>query len=673
MRLAPGKPPATQADLGYSRRVTSFARATLRGAVRHGPEAALAAAVVLVVGMMIVPLPTWLLDLLIATNLSLSVLLLVVSLFVRNALSFGAFPTILLVTTLFRLALNVSSTRLVLLQADAGEVIRAFGEIVVRGDYVVGAVVFVVLTIVQLVVVARGSERVAEVGARFTLDAMPGKQLAIDGDLRAGILDAESAAARRRTLEREGQLYGAMDGAMKFVKGDAIASIVIIVVNIVGGLAIGVLSRDMDVGRALEVYGLLTIGDGLVTQIPSLLVSTAAGMVVTRVASEHEGGTLGRDVGAQVFGDWRALAVAAVLGAVLALAPGLPLLPFAIIALLFGATALALYRRRPADEVRIADDDPRGPLELRVGARLAGALADPRFGDGLQRIGRALYERFGVRLPAIRPVRDATLDADSYTIVLSAVPADRGRCPADRVFVEGSPDPLRALDPSVVLDGAGGWIDRAIAASREVRAPAEVVVARLEQAVSQRPEALVGIQETQAELDRLAREAPALVRTVVPERVSLPRLAAILRALLAERVSVRPLREILEALSIDPLPERDPPLLELLRGRLARQITHGLVSEDGALAVFALDPMIEDALRDGLDADGCAAIDPALARDVTDAVRKAIEGPGVVVTQPDVRPALRVMLAPELPDVAVLSYRELDPRVQIRRLGVVVP
>jgi flagellar biosynthesis component FlhA len=323
--------------------------------------------------------------------------------------------------------------------------------------------------------------------------------------------------------------------------------------------------------------------------------------------------------------------------------------------------------------VRIADDDPRGPLELRVGARLFGTLADPSFADSLQRIGRALYDRFGVRLPTLRPVRDAALDADSYAIVLSAVAADRGRCPAERVFVEGSADALRALDPTVVLDGEGGWIDRVSSAARQARAPVEVLAARLEQAVRQRPEALAGIQETQAELDRLAREAPALVRTVVPERVSLPRLAAILRALLAERVSVRPIREILEALSIDPLPDADAPLLELLRARLARQITHGLVSEDGALAVFALDPMIEDALRDGLDADGRAAIDPALARDVTDAVKKAIEGPGVVVTQPDVRTALRTMLAPELPDVAVLSYRELDPSVQVRRLGVVTP
>lgn len=656
---------------------------SLRALFRHGPEVALAAAVVLVVGMMIVPLPTWLLDVLLATNLSLSVLLLVVALFVRDALSFGAFPTILLVTTIYRLALNVSSTRLILLQADAGEVIDAFGGFVVRGDYVVGAVVFLVLTVIQLVVIARGAERVAEVGARFTLDAMPGKQLAIDADLRAGALDAEGAAARRRLLERESQLYGAMDGAMKFVKGDAIASIVITLVNIAGGLAIGVASRGMAVTDALEVYGLLTIGDGIVSQIPSLLISTAAGLVVTRVASEHDSGTLGRDLGAQVFGDWRALAVASVFAAALALVPGLPFVPFAVLSGLLGVTAWALLRRRPAEAVQAeAEHAPPGALELRLGPRLARLVrSEPSFAERVRAVGERLYDRFGVRLPAVRPQIDEALDPDGYAIVLASVATDRGRCPDGHVLAAGSADALRAIDPAVELDGEGGWLDRptaerARALGHTVRPAVEVLVDRLSAAVHARPEALQGIQETQRELDRVARDAPALVRTIVPDRVPLTRLAALLRALLAERVSVRPLREILEALGQDPLPAREGELIELVRARLARQLTHALVRDDGALGVLALDPMIEEALRDAQRGDGEAAVDPELARDVLEAVRRALEeaeGLPVVVTQPDVRSALRRLLAPELPDVAILSYRELDPAVQVRRLGVVRP
>ena len=278
---------------------------------RRFADAALAALVMLIVGMMIVPLPTPLLDVLIASDISLAVLMLLVSMYLRTGLDFAAFPTVLLVTTLYRLALNVSSTRLILLQADAGEVIHAFGHFVVRGNYVVGAVVFLILTLIQFLVIAKGAERVAEVGARFTLDAMPGKQMSIDAELRSGAITQDEAKRRRRHLARESQFYGAMDGAMKFVKGDAIAGIVITVVNIVGGLAIGVGMHGMSATHALETYGLLTIGDGLVSQIPALLISTAAGLVVTRVASEDGHGSLGSEVAKQIFGDPRALGLAA--------------------------------------------------------------------------------------------------------------------------------------------------------------------------------------------------------------------------------------------------------------------------------------------------------------------------------------------------------------------------
>lgn len=651
---------------------------------RRGAEVALATVVVLIVGMMIVPLPTWAMDLLVAANLSVALLLLSTTLFVRNALSFGAFPTVLLVTTLYRLALNVSSTRLILLQADAGDVISAFGEFVVRGNYVVGAVVFLILTLIQLVVIARGSERVAEVGARFTLDAMPGKQLAIDADLRAGLLDAEGAGAKRWELERESQFYGAMDGAMKFVKGDAIAALVIIFVNLFGGLAVGVLMRDMDWERALRVYGLLTIGDGLVSQIPALLISTAAGLVVTRVASSDAGGTLGEDIGRQVFGDWRALAVASTFAALLAIVPGLPTLPFLLVSGLLSAAAWTRWQQRPppAGLAREGRAPPAGPIELRVGASLAAALTSSvRFSELLGAAAASLYDELGVRLPAVAP-KPYELDRDAYEIRLAAVPVDRGRCPETRRFVHGSPEVLRGIDPSVELDGNGGWMapDRAVLARRAGLQPAgssAVLVRRLVAAVRERPAALVGLQETQWELERLEREAPALVRAVVPDRVTLPRLAALLRGLVSEGVSVRPLREILEAVSLEPLPTDDRSLLEAVRQRLGRPITHALLDEDGVLRAHVLDPSVEEVLREAIGSDSIPVLDPEIARDLVEAIRRISDSKErtrtVLVTQPDIRRPLRSLLEAELSSVSVLSYRELDPAVRLERLGVVAP
>src|SRR5690242_17074237 len=331
------------------------------GAKKKGlglPELGLAALVVSVVAMMIVPLPTWLLDILLAANLSGAVAILLVVLYAPDALAIATFPTIILLTTLFRLALNVSSTRLILLQANAGEVIKAFGQFVVRGNYVVGAVVFLVLTIIQFIVIAKGSERVAEVGARFVLDAMPGKQMAIDAELRAGTIDGNEARRRRRMLSRESQFYGSMDGAMKFVKGDVIASLIITVVNILGGLAIGVGQKGMPAVDALKRYGLLTIGDGLVSQIPALVLSTAAGVLVTRVASEDPDTPLGQELASQLFGMPKALRVAAGFVFVLALVPGLPAAPFLVL-------AVALFLIARARTRQIARDDRRDATEPR--------------------------------------------------------------------------------------------------------------------------------------------------------------------------------------------------------------------------------------------------------------------------------------------------------------------
>src|SRR5450755_865396 len=333
-------------------------------------DAVLAGLVIAVVGLMVVPLPTWLLDLLIASNLAGSVVILLVSLYVSEALKIGSFPTLLLITTLIRLALNVSSTRLILLQADAGEVIRAFGTFVVRGNYVVGAVIFLILTIIQFIVIAKGSERVAEVGARFALDAMPGKQMAIDAELRSGAIDGAEARIRRRSLVRESQFYGAMDGAMKFVKGDVIASLLITLVNILGGLAIGVGQKGLEPVAALKRYGLLTIGDGLVTQIPALVIATGAGVLVTRVASEEADTPLGAELANQLFSQPQALRIGGFFVLLLALVPGLPTLPFlAIGALLFLGSRARTKTLRSTKERALTEPAPRrtssGDTDLR--------------------------------------------------------------------------------------------------------------------------------------------------------------------------------------------------------------------------------------------------------------------------------------------------------------------
>src|SRR5882724_332997 len=411
-------------------------------------DGALAFFVIAIVGLMVVPLPTWLLDLLIASNLASSVAVLLVALYVGDALKIATFPTLLLITTLFRLALNVSSTRLILLQADAGQVIRAFGQFVVRGNYVVGAVIFLILTIIQFVVIAKGSERVAEVGARFTLDAMPGKQMAIDAEARSGAIDGNEARRRRRQLSRESQFYGAMDGAMKFVKGDVIASIIITLVNILGGLAIGVGQRGLEIDSALKRYGLLTIGDGLVTQIPALVLSTGAGILVTRVASEEPDRSLGSELASQILGIPKAMRVAGLLVVGLGAVPGLPLVPFALIGTLLLYAARTRSRQMRSESQKAAAEPPRqGPVGARrgpiflpmvvpwsvdVASDLAHLVDDEMRGDDLvrpgvfgatQRVRERVFAELGVPLPAARVRVSDALPEGNLVISLFEVPA----------------------------------------------------------------------------------------------------------------------------------------------------------------------------------------------------------------------------------------------------------
>jgi type III secretion protein V len=624
--------------------------------------------VVSVVGLMIVPLPTWTLDLLLSANLSAAVAILLVVLYVPDAIAIATFPTLLLLTTLFRLALNVASTRLILLQANAGEVIRAFGNFVVRGNYVVGAVVFLVLTIIQFIVIAKGSERVAEVGARFVLDAMPGKQMAIDAELRGGSIDGAEARRRRRLLQRESQFYGAMDGAMKFVKGDVIASLVILAVNLLGGLAIGAAMKGMAVVDALKRYGLLTIGDGLVTQIPALVLSTAAGVLVTRVASEEADTPLGDELARQLLGVPKALQIAGVFVFLLALVPGLPAAPFLAIGSALLVVGRARARAKSVEEQRAATEPtPKDraraagahepvfvPLVVPWSVEVSGDLEDRLDGGsgGVRGMAMGLREQvfaeLGVPLPAPRVRARLDLPERSVALSLHEVPAK-----------------VLSVPREIADDAVVGW----------VRGHAlELLRARAAD--------FLGLAETQRLLDELEQFAPATVRNVVPKPVTLVLLVDVLRRLVEERVSVRDLRGILEALSMVAGTEKDPlNLAEYVRSQMRRAITFRLTAGLGQLDVVLLDGLLEDTIRRAITrtaAGAFLALPPQAARDVLGAVRRAVatlparERP-VLLTQPDIRRFVRKLVEPEMPDLSVVSYAELLPEVALKPVARAFP
>ena len=622
-------------------------------------DLALAALVVVMVGMMIVPLPAWVLDLLISLNIAAAVVLLLVAIYVNEALRIATFPSLLLLTTLFRLALEVSATRLILLKANAGQVIHAFGGFVVAGNLVVGVVVFLILTTIQFVVIAKGAGRVAEVGARFTLDAMPGKQMSIDAELRAGHIDANEARRRRALLARESQFFGAMDGAMKFVKGDAVASIIVLVANIVGGLIIGVLMRGMDLTIALRTYTLLTIGEGLVAQIPALVISTAAGILVTRVSSEEEVGHLGSDIGQQILAQPKALAMAAALLFLLALVPGLPAVPFLILGALLGMIAYRLIRtgREPSkiaaiQGVRVSQSPLPIPIAIELSAELAKVIFPTRGQSRLEsELLPALRDNFfkeaGIVLPTVGiSIGTTALAPWDYAIQLHEMPMARGHA-----FINSS------------------------AKDAPLQDPAEIIARHLQRVLRQYGHMFVGIQETHRFLEDLRTTHPHLVREVVPHVVTPILLADILQRLAREGISLRPMDDILEALAKCAPGEPDAGrLTENVRRSLHRHITFKYSDPDGNVGVFFLDAVIEETVREALrktSAGTHLALEPELSSDIVQAVKTTVaDAPSpVIVTAGDIRPHLRRLLEHEQPLVAVLAHQELTPDAKLRTLG----
>jgi len=680
---------------------------------RKSSDVVLAAAMAAILGALIIPLPPWLLDLGLAINLAAAVALLVAALYAQDALKVTAFPTLLLFTTLFRLALNVSSTRLALAEGHAGEIIQAFGEFVVRGDYVVGAVLFAILTLVQFLVVAKGAERVAEVAARFTLDAMPGKQMSIDADLRAGAIDQAQARQRRRNLERESQMFGAMDGAMKFVKGDVIAGLVIVAVNLLGGTLIGVLQQGLSLSEAASTFALIAIGDGLVSQIPSLCVAVAAGLVVTRVASEKEEDTLGSEIGTQFFGQSKALWIVAGLCVALALMPGMPLMTFLGLGALLGGLAHVLGHMRQAEgeKASSADAKPQAATEgvgadgTGVGAAPASATAPvgvspltldlaadltPMAAEQggafvhqlLNQLRDEIFYELGVRIPGIR-VRShaAYLPPGGYAILLDEVPAGSGEVVPGALYVLSPPDELSFLDlplEPTVEPGTGRPISRVTEAGRSrlemaqvpVLRPGELIVNHFRNILRTRAASMLGVQEVQGLLEGLEAQAPMLVKEAL-QKVPLPLLTDVLRKLVQEQVSIRNMRVILEAL-VAPTTEGDATALaERCRQALHRYLSHKF-APSGPLYAYLVDPEVEESLR-GTGSRGPAPA-PERVAEILEGVRRIVTGGrAVLLTAPDVRRTLRRLIEGAFPDVAVLTYGELDAELQIRPLGRLAP
>lgn len=598
-------------------------RARMRGL---NADRALAWGVAAAIAVVVFPLPTPLLDGLLAAQLGLSIVILVAALGVRDPLDLSSFPAVLLLTTLLRLALNVSTTRLILGQADAGDVVAAFGDVVVAGNVIVGLVVFGVLTLVQFLVISQGAERVAQVAARFALDGLPGAQLAIDAELRAGQLGPEAARARRDRLARQSGMYGALDGAMKFVRGDALAGLAIVAINAIAGVAIGMGQRGLSLGDATRLYTTLTVGDGLVTQLPAVLTATAAALVATRTASPDPRG-LGASLAHQLAADGRPLVVAAGLLAVLAVLPGLPTLPLAGVALGLGGLALVVRRdvEPTASTTPLEAARPAPALGLELGPAAAAALGAPPAAVVEQ--ARLLFGRtYGVTPPAVAL---ATGEAGGYVLRVGGAPVARGAL-ADA-------DAARALTGTMVAT----WRRHA--------------------------EAILPVQQIADRLQALEATDPALVRAAIPRRVDVPRLAVLLRDLLREDVPVRDLRAALEVLAALPPTCTEPAdQLRALRRGLAAHIT-ARVAPEAVVDVLFPAAAIEDALRTptGLGLDAIDELLEALAE------QRALFPSAILMVAADVRAALRQVVAGRLPDLAVVSAEELLPGVQTRAVGLV--
>ena len=678
----------------------------IAAAIRNGAAAPII--VLAMLAMVVVPLSPLMLDALFTINIALSLVVMMAVVYVKRPLEFSVFPSVLLMVTLLRLGLNVASTRVVLLHghegpAAAGHVIESFAQFVIGGSYAVGLIVFAILTIVNFVVVTKGSGRISEVSARFILDALPGKQMAIDADLNAGLLSREDARARREEVREEADFYGSMDGASKFVRGDAIAGLLILVINLVGGILIGLLQHDMAFGDSAQTYTLLAIGDGLVAQLPALLISTAAAMLVTRATREQD---MGPAVRKQVFGQKRALIVAALLMGLVGIVPGMPNLPFLVLAAVLGYAAWRLHKRGATD-ARVEDEAaelasapttaelswdevrPVEPLGLEVGYKLIALVDKSQGGELLARlkgVRRKLTQDLGFLIPAVHVRDNLELAPGQYRILVHGVPVATGELHADRELaldpgrVFGPLEGIPGKDPAFGLDAV--WIQKSQHAHAEslgytVVDAATVVATHLSHLVRERAAELLGHEEAQQLLNSVGKAAPKLVEELTPKLLPLSVVVRVLQSLLVEKVPLRQMRQIVEAMLEHGAHTQDPATLTAaVRTALGRFIVQELNGLNPELPVYTLAPALERVLQDSVNGQG-AALEPGLAERLHQNLSECVtqqEGrgePAVLLVPAGIRATIARLVRHSVPALSVLAYTEVPEDKRLRLVGAI--
>jgi len=675
-------------------------------------ELAVAIGVVGILAVMVMPIPTFFLDILLSFSLTFAIIILLVSIFMLEPLEFSIFPSLLLIVTLLRLSLNVATTRIILLHGSegpdsAGQVIESFGSFVVGGNYAVGTVIFIILVMINFIVITKGSVRTSEVAARFTLDAIPGKQMSIDADLNAGIITDQDARLRRQTLEREADFYGSMDGAIRFVRGDAIAGILITLINIIGGFSIGVLQQGMGVAEAAQTYTLLTIGDGLVSQLPALVISTAAGLVVTRAVSDK---SLPYELMGQLLNQPYAFVIASVCLLFFGLIPGLPHFPFFLLSLLTGIVAfirLKDIQTSDAKKLKKIDDEARAPvpervesilpldiMELEVGYELIPLVDADRNGELLDRI-KSIRRQFALEMGFIVPplhIRDnLQLKASDYAIVLKGVEVAHGAIMMGRLLAmnpgttEKEIEGIKTQEPTFGLPAV--WIptsakQEAQMAGYTVVDPATVITTHIKETIKRHGHELLGRQEAQALMDKFKESNPKVVEELIPNLLSLGKVQKVLQNLLKEQITIRDLRTILEQLADYAPSTQDTDILtEFVRQALARPITKQYQSADGTLSVMTLDRGIEDIIEGSIqrtESVSFLALEPGIAEKLLARLKEAmeilaprLESSPILLASPSIRLHLRRFTERFLPDLVILSHNEVTPSVQIKTLRVV--
>lgn len=684
----------------------------------------LAFLLICIVFMMILPLPTFVVDTLIGLNLCISAILLMVTVYISEIVKFSAFPSILLLTTLFRLALSITTTRLILLQADAGKIVETFGNFVVSGNLIVGAVIFLILTIVNFVVITKGSERVAEVSARFSLDAMPGKQMSIDSDMRAGMIEMDEAKRRRAKLEKESQLYGAMDGAMKFVKGDAIAGLIIIAVNIIGGVLIGTNQRGMDISEALDVYSILTIGDGLVAQIPALFISITAGFIVTRVSSD-DNNDLGSDIAHQITNEPKALIITSGILLGFAAVPGFPPGVFIPLALLCGVGGIFIMRtRRHASTSETSNEMPSFaptialngtmpsfptegddveaiekvesvsfqltvPLIVDISSAVRGAIRPERLDNEVARVRRALYFDLGVPFPGINLRLNDTLKKGEYRIMVNEIPVASGlarpgyfiaRETAANLEMFGIPfevgEDFLPRTPSYWV--AMKHMESAERAGIQIMTLSSMLTYHLAHVLKNHAAEFVGIQEAMYLMNQMESDFPQLVKEVT-RALPITAITDVMQRLVSEEISIRDMRTILQCLVEWGQREKDPIVLtEHVRGSLSRYITHKFSGGQSVIPAYLLSKEVEDEVRGSVRQTSGAtylALSPDMHRQLIASVKASIGNLNehammpVMMAPMDIRRFVRKIVEREFPGLPVLSFQELTPDVNLQPFG----